>query len=113
MLRKLTTLLMLTMTLYVALFGTASVLAADYSYQAIAKRNSGVALSAQQVAAIEMQGECLFGLKQLNFKKKDVFDPVAEWTSYRSKSLLEQYSPCEVLIMIGVARKSLLQEEAQ
>jgi hypothetical protein len=53
----------------------------------------------------------LVALKELNFKKKDGFDPVAEWTSYRSISLLEQFPPCEVLIMMEVARKSLVEKK--
>ena len=40
-----------------------------------------------------MQGECLVGLKELNFQKREDFDPVAEWTNYRAFSLLEQFPP--------------------
>lgn len=83
----------------------------EFSYDKIAKRNDYVGLSQQQVAEAKMQGECLVGLKDLNFKKKDEFDPVAEWTSYRSISLLEQFPPCQVLIMMEVARAQLLAEK--
>lgn len=83
----------------------------EFSYEKIAKRNDYVGLSQQQVAEAKMQGECLVGLKDLNFKKKDEFDPVAEWTSYRSISLLEQFTPCQVLIMMEVARNQLMSEK--
>ena len=53
----------------------------------------------------------MIGLKNLNFRKKKDFDPVAEWTNYRSISLLEQFPPCEVLIMIEVAYKELKSQE--
>ena len=79
----------------------------DFSYQAVASRHGEAALTDEKVAEARMQGECLVGLKNLNFRKKEDFDPVAEWTNYRSISLLEQYSPCEVLIMLEIAQKEL------
>lgn len=79
----------------------------EFTYEDIAKRYNGSSLSRQQVDAARMQGECLVGLKELNFKKKERFDPVAEWTNYRSASLLEQYSPCKVLIIMEVAQAKL------
>lgn len=81
--------------------------ATEFTYAAIAKRFNGAALSVEQVEQARMQGECLIGLKALNFKNKTEFDPVAEWTDYRSISLLEQFPPCEVLIMLEVAQKVL------
>ena len=54
-----------------------------------------------------MQGECLVGLKELNFKRTEKFDAVAEWTNYRTISLLEQFAPCQVLIMMEVAQRKL------
>ena len=59
----------------------------------------------------KMQGECLVGLKQLNFKRRGSFDPVAEWTNYRSLSSLEQFPPCEVLVMMEVARSAITKLE--
>lgn len=82
----------------------------DFSYQAVAKRFSETQLNPKNVKEAKMQGECLVGLKQLNFRKRDDFDPVAEWTNYRSLSLLAQFPPCTVLIMMEVARKELLEE---
>lgn len=79
----------------------------NHSYDDIAKRNPASSLTEEQVIAAKMQGECLVGLKKLNFKKLKEFDPVSEWTSYRSISLLQHYSPCEVLIIMEVAQKSL------
>jgi hypothetical protein len=88
-------------------------LGGEFSYAEIAKRHADVALASNQVAHSKMQGECLVGLKELNFKKKDEFDAVAEWTSYRSISLLEQFPPCQVLIMMEVARAELKKQESQ
>ena len=84
----------------------------DFSYDAIAERYSDARLDPESVRAAKMQGECLVGLKELNFQKRDDFDPVAEWTNYRSLSLLEQFPPCTVLIMIEVARKELMPDES-
>lgn len=85
-----------------------SALAEDYSYDAIGKRFSEIRLDAESERKAKMQGECLVGLKELNFRKRDDFDPVAEWTNYRAISLLEQFPPCKVLIMMEVARKVLI-----
>ena len=80
----------------------------DFSYADVAKRYNDTQLDAKSVKEAKMQGECLVGLKHLNFRKRQDFDPVAEWTSFRAFSLLEQYSPCRVLIIMEVARKELL-----
>ncbi|MEX1664299.1 hypothetical protein [Zhongshania arctica] len=85
----------------------------EFTYEKISTNNPGVALSVKEVDAFKMHGKCLVGLKELNFKKKDKFDPVAEWTSYRTLSLLEQFPPCEVLVMMEVARKELLKKQEQ
>ena len=82
----------------------------EFTYQAIAERHAEGALSKQQVAEAKMQGECLVGIKALNFKKQNEFDPVAEWSSFRSSSLLEQFPPCQVLVMLEVAQKELRKE---
>ena len=85
-----------------------------FTYDAIAKRFPTQALSAEEQKNAKMQGECLVGLKHLIFRrqKRKEFDPVAEWSNLRSISLLESYSPCEVLIMIEVAQKELNAEQA-
>ncbi|GAB1270195.1 hypothetical protein NBRC116493_34490 [Aurantivibrio infirmus] len=100
------------MRIIIALFVLTTLLApaaysAEFSYDEIAKRYDGSSLGQETVKGAKMQGECLVGLKELTFKKKDKFDPVAEWTNYRSASLLEQYSPCEVLIMMEIAQAKL------
>ena len=82
----------------------------DFSYDAIAKRYTETQLDRRSVQQAKMHGECLVGLKQLNFQRRNDFDPVAEWTNYRSLSLLEQFPPCTVLIMMEVARKELVEE---
>ncbi len=83
------------------------IVTANNSYEDIAKRNPKAALNKQEVMEAKMQGECLVGLKELNFKKKHEFDPVAEWTSYRTSSLLKQLPPCQVLIIMEVAQKKV------
>jgi len=85
-------------------------MAEDFSYAEIAKRYESTALSKAEVKEAKMHGECLVGLKKLNFRSSEKFDPVAEWTNYRSLSLLEQFPPCVVLVMMEVARKDLLEE---
>ena len=84
--------------------------AEEYSYANISKRYTEVKLDSKAVKRAKMEGECLVGLKNLNYKKKEDFDAVAEWTSYRSFSLLEQYSPCNVLIIMEVAQAKLKNE---
>jgi len=90
------------------LFAVAS--AENFSYADVAQRFGDTQLDAKSVANAKMQGECLVGLKELNFRKRRDFDPVAEWTNFRAISLLEQFPPCQVLIMMEVARKELLDE---
>ena len=87
------------------------VYANEHSYSNVADRHADSALDQEAVRYARMQGECLVGLKELNFKKKENFDPVAEWTNFRTTSLLQQHSPCEVLIMMEVARSILNSEE--
>ena len=81
--------------------------AQSYSYDAISKRYKDVELNAKQVKRARMEGECLVGLKNLNFRKQQKFDAVAEWSNLRSFSLLEQFSPCTVLIIMEVAHSKL------
>ena len=88
-------------------------IAEEFSYDAIAERYSDTRFDAKSVKEAKMHGECLVGLKELNFQKRDDFDPVAEWTNYRAISLLEQFPPCTVLIMIEVARKELIEQGDQ
>lgn len=84
----------------------------EFSYEEIAKRFGNTRLSAEDVTTAKMHGECLVGLKRLIFVKRDHFDPVAEWINYRTISLLEQFPPCNVLIMMEVARDELMEEES-
>lgn len=85
----------------------------DFSYEAVAKRYSETRLDAKQVQKWKMHGECLVGLKHLIFVKREHFDPVAEWVNYRTFSLLEQFPPCDVLIMMEVARAELMDEDSK
>lgn len=82
----------------------------EFSYESIADRYEETKLDARSVQAARMHGECLVGLKHLIFVKRDEFDPVAEWINYRTISLLEQFPPCNVLIMMEVARNELTEE---
>ena len=85
----------------------------EFSYDAIAKRFSDTQLTDKEVRTARMHGECMVGLKRLIFVKRDHFDPVAEWVNYRTFSLLEQFPPCDVLIMMQVARDELMGEESE
>lgn len=85
----------------------------EFSYEAIAERFDEVKLDAEHVQEAKMHGECLVGLKRLIFVKREEFDPVAEWINYRTFSLLEQFPPCNVLIMMEVARDELMEGDDQ
>ncbi len=85
----------------------------DFSYEAIAERFSDTRLDADSVEEAKMHGECLVGLKHIIFVKREDFDPVAEWINLRTYSLLEQFPPCNVLIMMEVAREQLMSEQEQ
>jgi hypothetical protein len=85
----------------------------EFSYEAVAKRFGETQLDAKRVQEAKMHGECLVGLKHLIFVKRDDFDPVAEWINYRTISLLEQFPPCNVLIMMEVAREELIEGDSQ
>ena len=87
-------------------FLSATTQANEYSYADISK-NSDYKLSKNQVSEAKVQAQCLVGIKKLNFKRKDSFDPIAEWTSFRTAPLLEKYSPCEVLVMLEVVQTEL------
>ena len=91
----------------VLVFPTFAAVADSFDYASIASRYQDVRLASRAVKTAEMHGECLVGLKQLIFVKRDKIDPVAEWINYRSLSLLEQFPPCDVLIMMQVARDEL------
>lgn len=80
----------------------------EFSYAEIAERFSDARLDAKSVQVAKMHGECMVGLKRLIFVKRQGFDPVAEWINYRTLSLLEQFPPCNVLIMMEVARDELM-----
>lgn len=89
-----------------------SALAQDsFQYNDIAKRYQDHAIDSVKMSQLKMQAECLVGIKKLNFKRKDSFDPIAEWTSFRTRSLLEQYSPCETLVMLELAQKELKKQQ--
>lgn len=85
----------------------------EFSYEAVAKRFGETQLDEKSVQEAKMHGECLVGLKHLIFVKRDDFDPVAEWINYRTISLLEQFPPCNVLIMMEVARDELMEGESR
>lgn len=73
--------------IYITLVSS-SAYAADLSYEEISKRYAESSLTKESLNKAKMQGECLVGLKELTFKKKNKFDPVAEWTNYRSVSFV-------------------------
>jgi hypothetical protein len=90
-----------------SIFLSSITFAEDFSYESISHRYADVQLDDASVKQAKMEGECLVGLKNLNFRKKENFDAVAEWSSYRSFSLLEQFSPCKVLIIMEMAQSKL------
>jgi len=98
-------------TILIVLQISAVAQADDFSYGAIAKRYDETRLDEKSVQEARMHGECLVGLKHLIFVKRDHFDPVAEWINYRTISLLEQFPPCTVLVMMEVAREELIDAE--
>ena len=58
-----------------------SVASESFTYAEIAKRYQTQQLSQERIVWAKMQGECLVGLKELNFRTSEEFDPVAEWTN--------------------------------
>ena len=82
--------------------------AEESSNEAVAKRFGETKLDAKSVQEASMHGECLVGLERLIFVKRGDFDPVTEWINYRKIWLLEQFPPCNVLIMMEVAHEELL-----
>jgi hypothetical protein len=64
-------------------------------------------MTSDEIKEAEMQGECRVGLEEMNYKKKNKFDAIAEWATYRTISLLEQFPPCDVLVMMEVAKNKL------
>ena len=98
----------LLLLLVVAGLWTGTAVARSYQFDAIQVRFPDVAIDKAQTESARMQGECLVGLKALNFRgNQAAFDPVAEWSNFRTVSLLEQFSPCEVLAMMDVAHERL------
>jgi hypothetical protein len=92
-------------------FMSLSASAIEYTYQEIAKRNSEHQLNKATMQKMAMEAECLVGIKKLNFKRKDAFDPIAEWSSFRTRSLLEKYTPCESLVILEIAQQRLREEK--
>ena len=77
------------------------------AYKNVAKNHQGYGLSEDKIGVAKLQVECLVRLNDLTFKRKDNFDPISEWINYRDVSLLEQYSPCEVLIILEVQNEKI------
>ena len=56
-----------------------------WRFAAIQARFPDAAIDEKRLANARMQGECLVGLKSLNFRgNKAAFDSVAEWSNYRT-----------------------------
>ena len=72
--------------------------AKEYNYKNISERYADVEFDRQTVKRARMEGECLLGLKKLRFNKQEV----NEWADFQS-SLLKQFSPCTVLIIMETA----------
>ncbi len=80
--------------------------ATDYNYKSISSRNADVELEVEAVKRARMEGECLVGLNQLLTDRKDGMG----WAGERAVTLLEQFTPCHVLIMMEVAQARLGKE---
>jgi hypothetical protein len=83
------------------------------TYHDIARRHPDSALDTADVAHARLQEECLGGLKELNFRARNEFDAVAEWSNLRTISLLQQFPTCDVLIMIEVAQQQIRADQAR
>ena len=98
----------LLLLLVVAGLWTGTAVARSYQFDVIQARFPDVAIDKAQTESARMQGESLVGLKALNFRgNQAAFDPVAEWSNFRTVSLLEQFSPCEVLAKMRRAAVNL------
>lgn len=75
-------------------------LADAYSYKDISRRHADVEFDRQTVKRARMEGECLAGLNKLQFNNRD---EINQWAGYQA-SLLQQFSPCTVLIMLETAQ---------
>lgn len=78
-----------------------------YSYGNISRRYAEVEFDIKTVKRARMEGECLVGLKNLNFRKNEDTDAIIDWTNHQASALLQQFSPCTVLIMMEVANSNL------
>ena len=83
----------------------------DFTVDAIEKRAGQVVLTEAQKTEAQIQGECLVGIKKINFTGGE-FDPVEEWLRFRTSQLLEHNDPCTTLAMLEVAKRHLEAERA-
>ncbi len=81
-------------------------LAEEYRYKNISSRYPDVEFDRQTVKRARMEGECLLGLKKLSFNQKEEVD---EWAGFQL-ALLEQFSPCTVLIIMETAHSKIKSE---
>ena len=93
-------------SLFMALF-TQTSLADQFDYNNISRRHADVEYNINTVKRAKMEGECLLGLKNLNLRKVDASGSAAEWTRNHSLSLLQQFSPCTVLIIMEEAHSKM------
>jgi hypothetical protein len=77
-----------------------------YSYGSISRRYADVEFDIKTVKRARMEGECLIGLKNINFRKNEDADAITEWANHQASALLQQFSPCTVLIMMEVANSN-------
>ena len=84
-------------------------LAEGFEYDAIQARYADV-LTDEKERYFTAQGECMAGIKKVNFAGGD-FDPVAEWLRVRTTHLLYEHEPCDVLLILEVAEKYIRDEE--
>ena len=97
-----TTALMLTAT---------PITARDLSSAAIEQRQ-GPILTEQEVRRARIEGECLAGIYQNNAFQGE-YNPINEWLRVRTSHLLQKHSPCELLVMLEVAREQMESARAE
>lgn len=93
-------------TLMMSLTDAGSARAEPVTYAAISERAGHPILDQQQLEHARDEGECLAGIYRLNAFQGD-YDPIHEWLRVRTSHLLQRHSPCELLVMLEVAKSRM------
>ncbi|MEM9302650.1 MAG: hypothetical protein AAGE01_11090 [Pseudomonadota bacterium] len=90
---------------------SASSTATEFTLDAIEARAEREVMTPDERADARLQGECLVGIKQLNFTGGE-YDPIEEWLRARTTQLLQRHDPCTTLAMLEVTKRHLEAERA-